>query len=135
VLDEATMAIITGAAGNVAAYMLNGRVDALRGWVSKIFRRESAERRSAALNALEAERVAVLRGSVTEAEITARWSMLLASLLAQYPDVRDEISAMADVAPPASMINIGSQHNHGPGTFIGGNHYGSINAAGVRGAE
>jgi hypothetical protein len=37
-LDPATTAIITGAAGNVVAYMLNGRADALRTWMARIFR-------------------------------------------------------------------------------------------------
>ena len=43
-LDEVTTAIATGAAGNVIAYMLNGRVDALRTQVAGMFRTDASER-------------------------------------------------------------------------------------------
>jgi hypothetical protein len=35
-IEDIAMAVSTGAAGNIVAYMLNGRVDALRAKVTKI---------------------------------------------------------------------------------------------------
>lgn len=52
-LEPVTTAIITGAAGNVVAYMLTGQVDALRAWVRRMFRRGTEGQRSLTLRALE----------------------------------------------------------------------------------
>lgn len=134
-LDDATMAIITGAAGNVAAYMLNGHADALRAWVSKIFRGEPDAQQSSALEALDVDRAAILDGTVHEADVKTRWSVLLTSLLVQHPELREEIKAMSTAPLPTTTVNVGSQHNHGPGTFIGGSNYGPISAAATRGSE
>jgi hypothetical protein len=38
-----------------------------------------------------------------------------------------DVEAMASTPTTATTINIGSQHNHGSGTFVGGNNYGDIN--------
>lgn len=58
-LDEVAIAVATGAAGNIIAYMLNGQVDALRGQVARIFRHGTEPERSAALRTLEDNTVAL----------------------------------------------------------------------------
>ncbi|TYB98099.1 hypothetical protein FXF53_18410 [Micromonospora sp. WP24] len=125
-LDEATTAIITGAAGNIVAYMLNGRADALRNWVSKVFHDGSTGGSSASLRALEKDSLALGRGAASESDVKARWAILLTSLLTAHPELRSEIGMMAATPVDGGMINVGSQHNYGPGTFIGGNNYGGI---------
>ncbi|MFG1777129.1 hypothetical protein ACGFIG_11965 [Micromonospora sp. NPDC049048] len=127
-LDEATAAIVVGAAGNIVAYMLNGRADALRDWVSKVFRDRSADEASASLRALEKDSLALVQGAASESDVKARWTVLLASLLAKHPELRGEVNMMAAAPVANGTINVGSQHNHGAGTFIGGNIYGGINA-------
>ena len=57
-LDELAAAIATGAAGNIIAYMLSGRVDALRAQVTGIFRHGTEHERAVALRALEDDVVA-----------------------------------------------------------------------------
>ena len=44
-LDDVAIAISTGAAGNIVAYMLNGRMDALRAQVAKMFRHGTEQER------------------------------------------------------------------------------------------
>ena len=61
VLDEVATAIATGAAGNIIAYMLNGRVDALRLQVSRIFRHGTEQERSA-VNAMDLSALSVHHG-------------------------------------------------------------------------
>ncbi|MER6101122.1 hypothetical protein ABT115_01930 [Streptomyces sp. NPDC001832] len=125
--DEAAVAIATGAASNVVAYLLQGRADALRARLDAVFQRGTAEQRSDALQALEGDSIALARHTVTEAEATARWTRFLTAFLAACPDARTDLEALASAAPPATRtINIGSQHNHGSGTFIGGDNHGGI---------
>ncbi|NIL44050.1 hypothetical protein HCB17_25265 [Salinispora arenicola] len=133
--DEATTAIITGATGNIVAYMLNGRVDALRAWASKVFRTGAEDSHSAPLRALEEDNAALALGTATESDVRARWSVLLASLLAAHPELRAEVGALATAPVPASVVNLGSQHNYGSGPFIAGHNFGSINSAPERGIQ
>jgi hypothetical protein len=127
VFEEATTAIITGAAGNIVAYILNGRVDALRAWVSKIFRNGTEEQRSAPLRALAEDSNALVLGTTSELDVRTRWTILLTSLLTAHPEVLGDVDAMAARPNPTGTINIGSQHNHGSGTFIAGDYYGDGN--------
>ncbi|MER8087259.1 hypothetical protein ACIO6T_10840 [Streptomyces sp. NPDC087532] len=51
----------------------------------------------------------------------------MTAYLAAYPDARTDLEALASAAPPATRtLNIGSQHNHGSGTFIGGDNHGGV---------
>ncbi|MES9588715.1 hypothetical protein ABWK57_07585 [Streptomyces sp. NPDC094045] len=126
-LDEAAVAVATGAASNVVAYLLQGRADALRTRLGAVFQRGTAEQRSNALQALEDDSVALAQHTVTEAEATVRWTGFLTAFLAAYPDARAELETLASAAPPvARTVNIGSQHNNGSGTFIGGDNHGGV---------
>ncbi|MEU6036945.1 hypothetical protein ABZ801_16210 [Actinomadura sp. NPDC047616] len=123
------MAIITGAAANLVAYMLNGQVDAVRSWVGRIFRAGSEEEQSTSLRTVEDDTVALARGTVSEADVKARWGLLLAAYLAEHPEIQADIEAVANSTPTATeTTNIGQQHNHGSGTFIGRDNYGGIAA-------
>ncbi|MFU8854906.1 hypothetical protein ACNAW0_28650 [Micromonospora sp. SL1-18] len=126
-LDPTTTAIITGAAGNVVAYMVTGRIDELRGWVARVFRRGSEDQRRISLAALEEDRVALAQGQASESEVKSRWIATLAACFVSDPEVRAEIAAMASAGESIrKSVRIGSQHNHGSGTFIGGDNFGRI---------
>jgi hypothetical protein len=127
-LDPATTAIITGAAGNVVAYMLNGRADALRTWMARIFRTGTEEQRFRPFHMLEEDIAALTNQLTSEADVQARWSDLLASHLAAHPEARADIGAMGSTPIAMKTVGIGTQHNHGSGTFIGGDNYGHINS-------
>ena len=51
--EEIAIAVSTGAAGNIVAYMLNDQMDALRAQVTKMFRHGTGQERAAALHAVE----------------------------------------------------------------------------------
>jgi hypothetical protein len=126
-LDEVVTAIATGAAGNIVAYMLNGQVDALRAQIARIFRHWTEQERSTVLRRLEDDAVALTRQGVSETDLTRRWASLLVSYLTAHPEAHGDIQAFASVPVINKTMNIGSQHNHASGTFIGGDNYGSIN--------
>jgi hypothetical protein len=124
-LDEVATAIATGAAGNIIAYMLNGQVDALRAQVVRIFRHGTEQERYVALRTLEDDTVALTQKRTSETDVTGRWISLLLSYLTAHPKARGDIKAFAS-APVVKTMNIGSQHNHGSGPFIGGDNYGNM---------
>jgi hypothetical protein len=126
--DAETTAILTGAAGNIVAYMLNGRVDALRSWVAHIFRGASEQERADQLRAIEDDMVALAGHEMSEADVKARWAIVLASHLAAHPEARAEIQAL-ETPVTIRPMHVEEQHNHGAGTFIGGDNYGRINPA------
>lgn len=126
--DAETTAILTGAAGNVVAYMLNGRVDAVRSWIGRVFHSASKGERLNQLRAIEDDMAALTDHVYTEADVKARWAVVLASHLAAHPEALAEIQAMNSPATIQSM-HVEEQHNHGNGTFIGGDNYGRINLA------
>jgi hypothetical protein len=126
-LEPETTAILTGAAGNIVAYMFNGRIDALRAWVSQIFRGEPEEQRSQPLRTLEKDAAALAGRDISEADVKARWSIILTSYLTAHPEALSDIKALASTPVESRSISIGEQHNHGSGTFIGGDNYGSVN--------
>jgi hypothetical protein len=125
-LDEVAIAIATGAAGNIVAYMLNGRVDALRAQVARIFRHGTEQERSAALRTLKEDAVALTQQGASKTDVTGRWTSLLLSYLAAHPEAQGEIKAFASAPIINKTMNIGSQHNHGSGPFIGGDNYGDM---------
>ncbi|GLX02184.1 hypothetical protein Misp02_62700 [Microtetraspora sp. NBRC 16547] len=130
-LDPATMAIITGAAGNLVAYMLNGQVDAARARIKRIFRGGTEEEQSTSLRAAEDDSLALARRATSEADVRARWGVHLAAYLAEHPEIRADLEAIAQSAPTATeTMNVGEQHNHGSGTFIGRDNYGGITTPG-----
>ncbi|KUN94080.1 hypothetical protein [Streptomyces caeruleatus] len=124
-LDAAAIAVITGAASNIIAYMAQGRIDALRTRLSAIFQRGTVQQQDDALRALHEDADALAQGRISEAEVTARWT---AFLTAAYPDAEADIEALASAMPPGTnTVNIGSQNNYGSGTFIGRDNHGDIN--------
>ena len=131
-LDEVVTAIATGAAGNIIAYMLNGRVDALRAQVARMFRHGTEQERYVILRTLEADTVALTKQRVSEADLTRRWTGLLLSYLAVHPESRGDIEAFASTQVINKTMNIASQHNYGSGPFIGGDNYGEMTFKGVR---
>jgi hypothetical protein len=132
VLDEVVTAVATGAAGNVVAYMLNGRVDALRSWVARIFRRGTDQEQLDALQTLEYDLAALADERASEAELIERWTSLLVSYLSAHPEARYDVEAMASSRAVGKTMNVGSQHNHGSGTFIGGDNYGNMDFRGKK---
>lgn len=129
-LDEVTTAIATGAAGNVIAYMLNGRVDALRTQIPRMFRHGTPKERSTILRGLDKDAGALKRGEVSKADLTERWINLIASYLAQHPEARSDIEAFGSLHTASRIITIGSQNNIGSGFFIAGDNYGGISLRG-----
>ncbi|MEU2977765.1 hypothetical protein ABZ678_12335 [Streptomyces hirsutus] len=126
-LDEVAIAVATGAAGNVAAYLLQGQVDVLRTRISAIFRHGTEQQRSNALQTLDEDTTALAQHTTAPTDITSRWTGHLTAFLAAFPEAQEDVEALAS-ATPSSMktVNIGSQHNHGSGTFIGGDNHGGI---------
>ncbi|WP_406208657.1 hypothetical protein [Streptomyces decoyicus] len=121
------MAVSTGAASGVLSYLLQGQVDALRTRISTIFHhRSTPQEETAALQLLEEHAAALAQREVTQRAITDTWTELLAAFLAARPDARSDIEQLKTAAP-TKAVNIGSQHNHGSGAFIGSDHYGDIN--------
>ncbi|MFC7264210.1 hypothetical protein [Streptomyces lutosisoli] len=117
----------TGAASGVLSYLLQGQADALRTRISAIFRRGgNPQEESAALQVLDEHEAALARREITERTITDTWTELLAAFLDAHPDARADIEELKTTAP-TKTVNIGSQHNYGPGPFIGSDHYGDIN--------
>lgn len=127
-LDEVATAIATGAASNIIAYMLNGRVDVLRVQIAQIFRHGSEQERARALSALEDDAAALTQPGTSETALAVRWGSLLLSYLTAHPEARGDIEAFASSPVLNKTMNIGSQQNHGSGTFIGGDNYGDINS-------
>lgn len=122
--DAETTAILTGAAGNIVAYMLSGRVDALRTWVVRIFRDGPDQ-----LHAIEGDTAALASHTLSVADAKARWAAMLAYYLAEHPEARAEIQAISAAPAVIRSMSVQQQHNHGSGTFVGGDNYGQINAA------
>jgi hypothetical protein len=131
-LDEAAIAIATGTAGNIVAYLFYGRVDALRTHVVRIFRHGTEQERSAVLRRLEDDTVALTQQGASKTDLTERWTSLLLSYLTAHPEARGDIEAFASAPVINKTMNIGSQHNHGSGPFIGGDNYGSLTFKGPR---
>lgn len=130
-LDAAAIAISTGAAGNVFAYLLQGRIDALRTRISTIFQRGTAQEESNALRVLEEHAEALAQRRTTEAQVTAQWSSMLTAFLTAHPEAQADIEELRSSAPSGTKtVHIGSQHNHGRGTFIGGDNHGTIRVDG-----
>jgi hypothetical protein len=128
-IDETTMAIITGAVGNMIANVMKGRTDALREWASRTFRssKDSQGREEQTVMALVADSSALTNGSASESDIRMRWTALLAAWISTHPEALQEIAAMASYDTHVQHMTVGSQHNHGTGVFIGGNNYGGVN--------
>lgn len=131
-LDEVATAIATGAAGNIVAYMLNGPVDALRAQVARIFRHGTEQERSMVLRTLEDDAAALAQHKASKTDLAGRWTSLLLSYLVAHPEARGDIEAFVSAPVVNKTMNIGSQHNHGSGTFIGGDNYGDMTFKGQR---
>ncbi|MFD0061741.1 hypothetical protein [Streptomyces sp. NPDC056690] len=125
-LNEAAIAVASGAASNVVAYLAQGRIDAVRARVIAIFRRDGAHSEAEALRLLNEDSAALLERRISEAEAAVRWAGLLTAALAAHSEARPDMDALAAANPAAKTVHIGSQHNHGTGTFVGGDNYGSI---------
>jgi hypothetical protein len=126
-LDEVAIAIATGAAGNVVAYMLNGPVDTLRAQVARMFRHATEQERSAALRTLEDDAAALTQQRASEAELTGRWSNFLLSYLTAHPEALGDIASFASPPVASKTTNIGSQNIYGSGIAFGGDNNDTIN--------
>ncbi|MGP3967900.1 hypothetical protein [Streptomyces sp. 6N223] len=127
-LDEAVLAIVTGAVANAISHLSGGRLDALRTRFVRIFRHGTEQQQSTAIRALEEGAAALGQQTASEADISARLTALLVSYLAAHPEAREDIEALASAPIASKTTNIGSQHNYSSGTFIGGDNYGGINS-------
>ncbi|HEX3955843.1 MAG TPA: hypothetical protein VHZ03_04335 [Trebonia sp.] len=125
-LEDVAMAISTGAAGNIVAYMLNGRVDALRDQVTKIFRHGNDQERSAVLRTLEDDAIALTQGKESGTDMTTRWSNSLLAYLTAHPEARGDIEAFASSPVTSKTIIVGSQKHCGSGANIAGDYYGNM---------
>jgi hypothetical protein len=124
--DEVAMQIATGAAGNIIAYMLNGRVDALRAQVARMFRHGTEQERSAALRAMDEDAAALSQRRTSETDLTGRWSNLLLSYLTAHPEARGDIEAFGSSPVISDMMNVVSQSHYGSGPNIGRDNYGNM---------
>ena len=124
--DEVAMQIATGAAGNIMAYMLNGRVDALRAQVARMFRHGTEQERSAALRTLNDDAIAFTQHRASEPELTGRWSNLLLSYLTAHPEAQFDIASFASSPVAHKSMIVGSQNFYGSGSF-GGDNNGTVN--------
>lgn len=126
VLDDAAIAITTGAAGNVVAYMLSGRADAAREWMGRIFRHAPTEEQAAIEQAVGEDVATLATRPASADEILIRWAARLGAELKAHPDVRGEMAAPDALGSSGRPMQIISQVNH-DGIFIAGNHKGTIN--------
>jgi hypothetical protein len=124
--DDATVAIATGAAGNMVAYLLSGQVDAARRWVARIFRQASKEGRIEAQKALDRDAASLGERSLTEAEAKSRWAMRIGGELSIHPNIRTDVAALAVVGAGAHSVHIESHHNEGSAPYVAGNNTGLI---------
>ncbi len=124
-LDEATMAIATGAAGNVVAYMLSGRVDALRERIVRVFRRAPEEQQEEVRRALDTDATALADRSASQSDVSLRWAMRLAIELHAHPDARPDIAALAALEV-GDRAQISIHTNTGSGPYVAGNNNGLI---------
>ena len=126
-IDETAAAIATGAAGNVVAYMLNGRADALREWCVRVFRHGTPHDQSEALEAVDDDASALTERRTSEAAVMARWTALLAAHLESHPEAVQDIGNLGPALRAIRVSVVGSQVNSGPGVFIAGDNHGGIN--------
>src|SRR5262249_6780818 len=98
----------------------------LRALLARMFRHGTEQQRSAVLRTLDDDAVALIQQKVSEADLTERWTSLLRAYLTAHPEARGDIEAFASAPVIIKTMNIGSQHNHGSGSFIGGDNYGNI---------
>lgn len=130
-LDPEATAIITGAAGNLVAYMLTGQIDAARSRVRRIFQGGSEEEKNTSLRTVEDDSNALAHGTTSESDVRSRWSSLLTAYLAEHPETITDIEAVATSPTAANdKTSIGEQHNHGSGIFIGRDNHGDISRPG-----
>jgi hypothetical protein len=131
-IDEVAIAIATGAVGNIVAYMLNDRLDALRVQVARIFRHGTEQEWTMVLRTLEDDVATLTQQGKSKTDLTGRWASLLLSYLAAHPEASRDIEAFASASVIDRTMNIGSQNNHGSGPFIGGDNYGNMTFKGQR---
>ena len=124
-IEDAAIAISTGAAGNIVAYMLNGRVDALRNHLVGIFRHGSDVERSHALQTLERDAAALVGNDVNQTSLTNQWRDLLLSYLIAHPQAREEIESFASLNA-AGATKIKSMKHTGTGPQIVGPNFGNM---------
>jgi hypothetical protein len=125
-LDEVAMAISTGAAGNIVAYMLNDQMDALHAQVARMFRHGTGQERSAALRTLEDDAVALTQQKSSKADLTSQWSNYLFSYLTAHPEARGDIESFSSSPVTSKTTNIGSLNHYGSGPQIAGDYIGNM---------
>jgi len=126
-LEDIAVAVSTGAAGNIVAYMLNGQVDALRAQVTKMFRHGTEQERSHALQVLECDSIALYGHDATRAGLTNQWRDLLLSYLTAHPEAHEEIESFASSSlNTVGATKIKSMKHTGTGPQIVGPNFGDM---------
>ncbi|MFD0556473.1 hypothetical protein FB566_1714 [Stackebrandtia endophytica] len=125
-LDQAAIAVATGAAGNAIAYLLSGRIDALRTKLTHLFRWKNTKERATVLGILDDDALALQRQTTSEADLKAKWTAIFMEQLFTCPEIREDLRSFATAAPEKA-VHIGSQNNYGSGVFVGGDNHGGIN--------
>jgi hypothetical protein len=125
-IEDIAMAVSTGAAANIVAYMLNGQADALRAQVARIFRHGTEQERSAALRTLDRDTDALSEHNVTRADLANQWRDLLLSYLVAHPEARTDIESFAFSPGADNTTKVGYQIHIGSGPQIGRDNYGSM---------
>lgn len=125
-LDDIAIAISTGAAGNMVAYMFNGQIDALRDHVARMFRHGTEQERTTALRTLEDDAVTVAQQAISGADLTRQWSNTLLSYLNAHPEARRDIQSFASSPVTNRTTSIGSLNHYGSGPQIAGDCHGNM---------
>ena len=108
--------------------MFNGQADAARGWLARVFKTASAPDRAAVIQTLEQNAAAIASHQARESDLHAQWLAILASYLAQHPEAKADVEALAATgAGTAGAQRIGTQVNLGSGTLVGRDNFGDIN--------
>ncbi|MYR03961.1 MULTISPECIES: hypothetical protein [unclassified Streptomyces] len=124
--EDVATTVSAGAASGILSYLLQGQADALRSRISAIFRHGNPQEEAAALQVLDEHAAALARHGISERTVTDTWNELLEAFRDAHPNALADIEELKATAL-AKSVNIGSQHNHGSGAFIGNDHYGDIN--------
>jgi hypothetical protein len=130
-LEDVAIAISTGAAGNIVAYMLTDQMGELRAQVAKIFRHGTGQQREAALRALERDANALREHNAIRAALTSQWGNILLSYLTDHPEARADVESFASCQATGGAVSIGSQIHVGTGPQIGRDHIGSMSFGGT----
>ncbi|MFI1577669.1 hypothetical protein [Embleya sp. NPDC020630] len=136
-LDPATMAIVTGAAGTLVASMVSGGSRAARAGLVRLFRHDTPEaQRDAIATHDNDERILIDLACAAEADatfgpelalmrerITQAWVSRLHDHVSAHPEAWSDLQALAEAS---RATNVGTQLNSGSGMLVNGNIFGGV---------